>query len=112
MPDCLFCKILKKELPSKAVFEDDSFYAFHDVNPQAPLHILVIPKKHIGGVADLTSADETAAGRLILRARQIAEDLGLKSYRLVMNNGLEAGQSVFHFHLHLLSGRRMTWPPG
>ncbi len=112
MADCLFCKIVKKEIPSKPVFEDDSIYAFHDVNPQAPTHVLVISKKHIPGVAELHPEDEALAGRFIVRARQIAEELKLKSYRLVFNQGAEAGQSVFHIHLHLLGGRRMHWPPG
>ena len=112
MADCLFCRILRKEIPSKQAFEDDSTYAFYDINPQAPTHILVISKKHIAGVAELHSEDEALAGRLIVRAKQIAEDLKLKSYRLVFNSGPEAGQSVFHIHLHLLGGRRMHWPPG
>jgi len=112
MPDCLFCRILKKEIPSKPAFEDDSVYAFHDINPQAPIHILIITKKHIDGVAELAPADEGLAGRLIVRAKQIAESLELKNYRLVFNSGSEAGQSVFHIHLHLLSGRRLHWPPG
>ncbi len=112
MGDCLFCRILKKEIPSKPVFEDETTYAFHDIHPQAPTHILVISKKHVAGVAELQPEDEGLAGRLILRARQIAEDLHLKSYRLVFNSGPEAGQSVFHIHLHLLGGRRLHWPPG
>jgi histidine triad (HIT) family protein len=112
MPDCLFCRILKKEIPSKPVFEDDSVYAFHDINPQAPTHILIVPKKHKAGVAELGSGDEKMVGRLILTAKDIAHSLGLKSYRLIFNEGAESGQSVFHIHLHLLGGRRMTWPPG
>lgn len=112
MADCLFCRIIKKEIPSKPVFEDDSVYAFHDINPQAPTHVLLISRKHIGGVAELESGDESLAGRMIVRAKQIADSLKLKSYRLVFNSGSEAGQSVFHIHLHLLGGRRMNWPPG
>lgn len=112
MTDCLFCRILKKEIPSKPAYEDESLYAFHDINPQAPTHVLIIPKKHIAGVAELGSDDEGLAGRLLIRAREIAGSLGLKSYRLVFNSGAEAGQSVFHLHLHLLGGRRMSWPPG
>ena len=112
MAECLFCRIIRKEIPSKPVFEDDVFYAFHDINPQAPTHILIIPKRHQAGVAELEAGDEAAVGCLILRARAIAADLGLKSYRLIFNQGLESGQSVFHIHLHLLGGRRMTWPPG
>ena len=112
MPDCLFCKILKKEIPSKSVFEDDTVYAFHDINPQAPTHVLIIPKRHLAGVADLAPADDKFAGRLVVAAKQIADSLGLSSYRLIFNQGAESGQSVFHLHLHLLGGRRMTWPPG
>ena len=112
MSDCLFCRILKKEIPSKPAFEDDSVYAFHDINPQAPTHILLIPKKHVAGVAELEVGDETLAGSLVIRAKLLAKDLGLKSYRLVFNSGPEAGQSVFHLHLHFLAGRRMNWPPG
>ena len=112
MTDCLFCRILKKEIPSRPVYEDETVYAFHDIHPQAPTHVLMIPKKHVAGVAELTPGDEMAAGRLIVQAKRIADSLGLKSYRLVFNSGPEAGQSVFHLHLHLLGGRRMSWPPG
>ena len=112
MPDCLFCRIAKKEIPSKLVYEDADMYAFHDINPQAPTHVLIIPKKHTGGVEDLKKGDEAWAGKLLTQAKQIADSLGLKSYRLVFNQGAEAGQSVFHLHLHLLGGRRMSWPPG
>ena len=112
MPDCLFCRILKKEIPSTPVFEDDQIYAFYDINPQAPTHVLLIPKKHVAGVAELESKDGALAGNLIVRAKGLADSLGLKSFRLVFNSGAEAGQSVFHLHLHLLGGRRMSWPPG
>ena len=112
MADCLFCRIVGKEIPSQSVYEDESVYAFHDINPQATTHVIIDPKKHLGGVADLQSKDEALAGGLILQAWQLADSLGLKSYRLVFNSGAEAGQSVFHLHLHLLGGRRMTWPPG
>lgn len=112
MPDCIFCRILKKEIPSKVAYEDDAVYAFHDINPQAPTHILLVPKKHIEGVAQLEEGDALGVGQLLYRARKMAESLKLKSYRLVFNSGPEAGQSVFHLHLHLLGGRRMTWPPG
>ena len=112
MAECLFCRVLKKEIPSKPVYEDETVYAFHDINPQAPTHILIIPKRHVGGVAELTVEDEKLAGRLIIQAKKIADSLKLKSYRLVFNSGPEAGQSVFHLHLHLLGGRRMSWPPG
>jgi len=112
MTDCLFCRILKKEIPSKSAYEDESLYAFHDINPQAPTHVLIIPKKHVAGIAELETGNETLAGRLLVKARELAESLNLKSYRLVFNQGAEAGQSVFHLHLHLLGGRRMSWPPG
>ena len=112
MSECLFCWILKKEIPSKPVYEDESLYAFRDINPQAPTHVLVIPKKHVEGVAELEKGDAEFVGKLILGARQIARDLGVKSYRLVFNHGSESGQSVFHLHLHLMGGRRMAWPPG
>ena len=112
MADCLFCRIIKKEIPSRAAHEDEQSYAFHDINPQAPTHILIVPKKHVDGVAKLGAGDRDMAGQLIVQARRIAESLGLKSYRLVFNSGPDAGQSVFHLHLHLLGGRRMSWPPG
>jgi histidine triad (HIT) family protein len=112
MADCLFCRIIKKEIPSKAAYEDDSFYAFHDINPQAPTHVLMVPKKHVEGVAQLEAEDEKMVGRLVLQAKKLAQSLGLKSYRLVFNQGAEAGQSIFHIHLHLLGGRRLSWPPG
>jgi len=112
MADCLFCRIVKKEIPSRSVYEDETVYAFHDINPQAPSHILIISKKHIEGVAQLPPGDEKLAGQLIFRAKEIADSIGLQSFRLVFNSGPEAGQSVFHLHLHLLGGRRMKWPPG
>ena len=112
MSGCLFCRILKKEISSKAVFEDEFVYAFRDINPQAPTHILLIPKRHVSGVEELGPGDEELVGSLIVRARELARSLGLEGFRLVFNSGPEAGQSVFHLHLHLLGGRRMTWPPG
>jgi len=112
MPDCIFCRIIKKEIPSKPVHEDEAVYAFYDINPQTPTHILIIPKRHLPGVAEMEKTDEGMAGRLVFQAKQIANSLGLKSYRLVFNQGPEAGQSVFHLHLHLMGGRRMNWPPG
>lgn len=110
--DCLFCRIIRKEIPSKSVYEDEWVYALHDINPKAPTHLLLIPKQHVEGVAHLKAGDESFVGRLICRAKEIADSLKLKSYRLVFNSGAEAGQSVFHLHLHLLAGRRMSWPPG
>ena len=112
--DCLFCKIRDKSVPSTTVYEDDELYAFRDINPQAPTHILVIPKKHVSTVNDLTEVDAVLTGKLVLKARDLARQEGIadKGYRLVMNCNEWAGQTVFHVHLHLLSGRAMKWPPG
>ena len=112
MPDCLFCKIIEKKIPAKIEYEDPDFLAFHDINPQAPIHVLLIPKKHITSMSALQDSDEKLMGQLILRAKTIAEKREWKDYRFVFDNGLEAGQTVFHIHLHLLSGRKMAWPPG
>ncbi len=110
--NCLFCKIAGKQIPSKIVHEDDRCVAFRDISPQAPVHILVVPVKHIEKVADLAPADEGLIGFLIGVARRIAANEGLQDYRLVLNNGAGAGQSVWHIHLHLLGGRPFSWPPG
>ena len=112
MVDCLFCKMIEKKIPAKIEFENQDFLAFHDINPQAPVHLLVIPKKHIEKIAVLQVSDDALIGKLVLCAKQIAETRNWKDYRLLFNNGTEAGQTVFHLHLHLLSGRKMTWPPG
>lgn len=114
MEDCLFCKIASRKIPATLEYEDEDVLAFNDIHPQAPLHVLVIPKKHIARVADLEETDIPLAGKMILAAKRIIEkkDMTEKGYRLVFNSGAEAGQSVFHLHLHLLSGRRMHWPPG
>lgn len=110
---CLFCKIIAKEIPSKAEYEDDEIYAFADVNPQAPAHILIVPKKHFSQVADISESDAELMGKLILIGRKLAAKKKLeKGYRIVINNGPQAGQTVFHLHFHLLGGRRFTWPPG
>jgi histidine triad (HIT) family protein len=111
---CIFCRIIRGEVPSQIVYRDDQVVAFRDINPQAPVHILVVPVRHIAGVADLTPADVELAGRLLLVARQLAEQEGVRDrgYRLVLNQGPDAGQSVDHLHLHLLAGRRFHWPPG
>jgi len=108
--DCIFCRIASREIDSRLVFEDDQVVAFHDLVPQAPTHILIIPRKHYDSVMELE--DPAIAGRLLLAARKIARQLQLTDFRLVVNTGVTAGQSVFHLHLHLLSGRKMTWPPG
>lgn len=114
MPDCLFCKIVSGDIPANKVYEDDTVIAFHDINPAAPVHILIIPKKHIATVNDLTEDDIHIPGAQFLAAQKIAAELGLAEdgYRLVMNTNGAAGQTVFHIHLHLLGGRSLTWPPG
>jgi len=111
---CIFCKIIEKKVPSKIVFEDDSVLAFEDVNPQAPVHLLVVPKRHIPEIHGMTEADRELIGHLFFTAKNIADDKGLdtKGYRMVINNGAGAGQTVFHLHLHILSGRHFSWPPG
>lgn len=110
--NCLFCKIVKKEIPSKTVYEDDRCLAFRDINPQAPTHILIIPLKHIEKLSDMKATDEDLIGHLHEVAREIAAKEGHENFRLVINNGAEAGQSVWHLHLHLLGGRPFSWPPG
>ena len=114
MSDCLFCKFVRKEIPTRVVFEDDSCLAFEDINPKAPVHVLVIPKKHVVSINEMTPDDETLLGHLAFVARQIAHDKKVhdSGYRTVINTGPDAGQSVFHVHLHLLGGRTMAWPPG
>ncbi len=111
---CLFCRIANGEIPAKKVYEDGEVLAFHDINPQAPTHVLVIPRKHIPSLDDMDAADTNIVGTVVLRAAQIARDLRLPSdgYRLVANNGEAAGQTVFHIHFHLLGGRNFGWPPG
>jgi len=112
-PDCLFCRIVAGEIPSDRVHEDDEVIAFRDIAPQAPTHVLIIPRRHVADLHDLTDADAALLGSLFGAARRIADDEGLeRGYRIVSNVGAESGQSVFHLHLHLLGGRPMTWPPG
>ncbi|HEX8619732.1 MAG TPA: histidine triad nucleotide-binding protein [Thermoanaerobaculia bacterium] len=112
--NCLFCRIAAGEIPAKKVHEDGDVVAFHDVDPQAPTHVLVIPRRHIASLNDMSEGDAAAIGTTVLRATQIARDLHLEGdgYRLVVNNGAAAGQSVYHIHFHLLGGRNFTWPPG
>jgi histidine triad (HIT) family protein len=112
--DCLFCKIVRREIPSTIVFEDEHVLAFRDVRPIAPTHILVIPKKHIVGISNATDLDTEVLGRVLLAARNVAREASLEDggYRLVINNGADAGQSVFHLHVHVLGGRALAWPPG
>jgi histidine triad (HIT) family protein len=111
---CLFCQIVEKKVPAKAVYEDDQVLAFHDIRPQAPVHVLVIPKKHITSLLDMTAADDALVGGMVRRARELARELGLaeRGFRLVFNTGEDAGYSVFHIHLHLVGGRPLGWPPG
>lgn len=111
---CLFCKIVAREIPAKIVLENDHVLAFADVNPQAPTHLLVIPKKHIVGIHEATQEDAALLGQVMLGAREAAEKAGLHEtgYRLVVNNGAHAGQSVLHLHMHVLGGRQLGWPPG
>jgi len=113
MEDCLFCKIGRKEIPAKLVYEDEAMFAFEDLHPQAPAHILICPRKHVVSLTEVTAEDTAMLGRLQLVAAKLATDRKLTDgYRTVVNNGRGAGQSVFHLHLHLLGGRAFRWPPG
>ena len=113
MNDCLFCKIIAGQIPSKKVYEDEHVYAFEDIDPKAPTHVLIIPKKHIRGVKEATTDDAEAIGRCHIAAAQIARERNIENgYRTVSNVGPGAGQSVFHLHVHLLGGRPLSWPPG
>ncbi len=112
--DCLFCKIAAGDIPSAEVYSDAEFYAFRDLNPAAPTHVLLVPRKHIARVCDAAEEDLALLGKLLLRANAIAEAEGLteSGFRYVINNGAGAGQTVFHIHLHILGGRGFSWPPG
>ena len=114
MSDCIFCKIAEKKMPAKIIHEDDLSLAFEDITPQAPVHVLIIPKKHISTTLDITEEDNPLIGHLFQVAGKIAEERGIaeQGFRLIMNTNPEAGQSVYHIHLHLLGGRQMHWPPG
>jgi histidine triad (HIT) family protein len=110
---CLFCKIIAGDIPSKTVFEDETTYAFRDINPQAPTHILIVPRKHIASLAEASSDDDSLLGYLHAVAARIAKTEGLSNgFRTVINTGADGGQTVDHLHVHLLGGRSMTWPPG
>jgi len=113
-PNCIFCKIIDKKIPAKIVFEDELALAFEDLNPQAKVHVLIVPRKHIPDIHHMSPTDQELIGHLFLIAQTIASQKGLEKggYRMVINNGLDAGQTVFHLHLHLLSGRKFAWPPG
>ena len=108
----IFKKIIDGEIPSDKVYEDEDVLAFRDVNPAAPVHILIIPKREIVNLFDATDDDQALLGKLMLTARKVAEQEGLSDFRLVANNGAGAGQSVFHMHLHVIGGRALSWPPG
>ena len=114
MIDCLFCKILKGEIPAAIIYEDERMIAFKDINPQAPLHALIVPKRHIASLNDLVPEDDALVGEMIRRAAAIARQHGYadRGFRTVFNTNAEAGQTVFHLHLHVLAGRGLTWPPG
>jgi histidine triad (HIT) family protein len=114
MSDCLFCKIINREIPGSIVYEDDRVLAFNDIAPRAPTHVLIVPKRHIPSLNDLSVEDDQLVGELVRRAAAIAKERGLSDggFRTVFNTNRDAGQTVFHVHLHLLGGRSMAWPPG
>ncbi|MCI5114791.1 MAG: histidine triad nucleotide-binding protein [Candidatus Electrothrix sp. AX1] len=110
--DCLFCKIIQGDIPADTLYEDDEVLAFRDIAPAAPIHFLVIPKKHLSGPSAVTEEDEQLMGKLLRIGNQVAQQEGIEQFRLVFNSGAEAGQSVFHIHMHVLGGRSLNWPPG
>ena len=114
MADCLFCKLIAGEIPATIVHQDDHLVAFKDITPQAPTHVLIVPRRHIGSLNDLSASDDSLVGEMVRAAAAIAKKNGHaeRGYRTVFNCNAEAGQTVFHIHLHLLGGRKMTWPPG
>jgi histidine triad (HIT) family protein len=114
MSDCIFCKIVRKEIPARIVFEDEKILAFDDIRPQAPVHVLVVPKSHWASLNEVPEGEEGILGEILGKAREIARLKGIreKGYRIVLNTAADSGQDVFHIHFHVLGGRRMTWPPG
>ena len=114
MTDCLFCRIIAGQIPGAMVYQDDTLVSFKDINPQAPLHVLIVPRKHIPTLNDLSPEDDALVGTMFRRAAALAKEHGYadRGYRAVFNTNGEAGQTVFHIHLHLLAGRGLTWPPG
>jgi histidine triad (HIT) family protein len=114
MSNCLFCGIVEGTVKSEIVYQDDAVVAFKDIGPRAPVHLLIIPRKHVAAVSDIGPADDSLMGAIFRAAKRLAEELGIagSGYRVVVNNGADAGQSVFHLHFHLLGGRPMGWPPG
>jgi histidine triad (HIT) family protein len=113
MDDCIFCKLANGEIPTNMAYEDDLIACFHDAQPQAPVHVLIVPKNHIASLDDTGESDMALLGHMLLKVRPIAESLGLENgYRVVINNGEDGQQTVKHLHLHVLGKRKMTWPPG
>ncbi len=113
MSNCIFCRIVRGEAPARILYQDDDVTAFRDLHPQAPVHILIVPNRHVAGVSQVGPEDTVLLGKLFVVARQLAEQEEIvDGYRLVVNNGLQAGQTVFHLHVHLLGGRALSWPPG
>jgi histidine triad (HIT) family protein len=114
MEDCIFCKIINKEIPASIVYEDERMIAFDDINPQAPVHVLLIPKEHFPSLNEIPEDKKDVLSHLLLKAREIAQEkeIGERGYRIVLNTARESGQDVLHIHFHLLGGRQMSWPPG
>jgi histidine triad (HIT) family protein len=114
MEDCIFCKIINKEIPASIVYEDERMIAFDDINPQAPVHVLLIPKEHYPSLNEIPEDKKDVLSHLLLKAREIAreKEIGERGYRIVLNTARESGQDVLHIHFHLLGGRQMSWPPG
>jgi histidine triad (HIT) family protein len=112
MEESLFTKIITRKIPAKVAYEDDTYIVIHDINPQAPVHVLVVPKKQIATLNDLSPGDEKLVGGMFVLAAKLMKEMGQKDYRTVFNCGADAGQTVFHIHLHVLAGRKFSWPPG
>jgi histidine triad (HIT) family protein len=112
--ECIFCQIVNKNIPAKVVYEDDRILAFDDINPQAPVHVLIIPKEHYASLEDIPEGSTDFLGHILIKARQVAQEKGVgeSGYRIVLNTGTDSGQDVFHIHFHVLGGRHMSWPPG
>ncbi|MBI3491735.1 MAG: histidine triad nucleotide-binding protein [Acidobacteria bacterium] len=114
MADCLFCKIIARQIPASIVYEDDRLLAFNDINPQGPTHVLIVPKRHIASLNDVAAGDDHIVGEMVRRAAAIAKERGISAsgFRVVFNTNRDGGQTVFHIHLHLIGGRSLSWPPG
>ncbi len=114
MEECIFCKIINKDLPASVIYEDERMIAFDDINPQAPVHVLLIPKEHFPSLNEIPEEKKDVLSHLLIKAREIAQEKGIaeRGYRIVLNTARESGQDVLHIHFHLLGGRQMTWPPG